>query len=263
MNYIALATLLIFVIFMGIGFKRGFFKQATSLLLCVVPMILSYFISPLVGAAIVNNTNIEDKIYDGVYNKIETTVEENIKKTITEKKEEVAVNIDDNYIKNATEEYMNTEFNRSQQVDIINNLPIPSFMKNGLLENNNDEIKDSLGITGFYQYVSRYITYMAMNLIAFIATYILIMIVMTVIKIAIAFAVELPIVRSIDKLGGLVFGFAQALAIVWVLLLATVMLSGTQAGDYIISQIDDNMLLSFLYQKNLLVHVITNFTHII
>lgn len=262
MNYIAIGVILLFVIFMAVGFKRGFFKQATSMLISIVPMILSYVLSPIIGGAIVNYSNIEETIYNKIYEKIEITVEETITQELETRAVQLGISADAETIKLTTQEYMKTDFNKSEQVDIINNLPVPSFMRNALIENNNDETKNNLKINGFYDYIARYITYMLMNVITFVTTYIVIMILLIILKATISYAVEIPIVRSIDKIGGLLFGTGQALAIVWVLLLGTVLFTGTEIGAYISSQINGNIILHFLYEKNLLMHMITNFMHI-
>ena len=54
-----------------------------------------------------------------------------------------------------------------------NEAQIPAFVKKILLENNNSEIYDRLGVETFTDYVKTYVTELVVNILAYVTTFIL------------------------------------------------------------------------------------------
>ena len=79
---------------------------------------------------------------------------------------------------NGTESPENIEIPRDMQISAIENADIPSVFKNLLLTNNNSEIYDKLGVTGFVSYVSAYMAKLIINVAAFLLTFIVVSIIL-------------------------------------------------------------------------------------
>ena len=136
---------------------------------------------------------------------------------------------------NGTEPLENIEIPRDMQISAIENADIPSVFKNLLLTNNNSEIYDKLGVTGFVSYVSAYM-------------------VVSIILRAIIFSLnvvsELPVVGLVNRLAGGVLGMLMVLIIVWLVFLVVTMLYTTGIGKSMIAMIQENEFLKTIYEYN-------------
>jgi hypothetical protein len=59
-------------------------------------------------------------------------------------------------------------------------------------------------------------------------------------------------------LGGIACGAVHGLMILWILCIVVTIFSWTQAGQWVIAQINEDALLSFLYDNNYLLTTLTN-----
>lgn len=266
-NTMFVIVMLIFLLFIIIGFCRGLFKSIFKLLAGVLAMALSYFLAPLVSGVLINNTAIDDYIKGIVDAKIESTVENKIEKQVREELEQTlgisAGAIDPKIIDSAVEAAKNVELTRSEQIEMINNISAPDFMKDALIENNYDDIKQTMGVSNFYDYISTYISYMVMNAVAFGMTYVIITLLFILISVALTAAVNLPIVNTINRFGGIVFGAGEALLVVWILFAIISLAATTDAGSNMYAQIVENQFLKTLYDKNVINNVIVGISKVI
>lgn len=263
MNTLTIIVLLIFFIFILLGYKRGLFRSAFRLVLGAVSILLSYFLAPIVAGLIINYTNVDNFIHDKIYVKIETVAEEKIREQL---QSEMGVALDaagNALIDQMVYEALQTEPTKNQQIQMIQSLEIPAFITNALLDNNHQEVKEGMGVKSFYDYIATYISYMIVNAIAFLVTTFILGILFTLIFVALSVAVKLPIVNIINRLGGMLFGCAEALLFVWVLFVFVAIFSGSGFGELIYNQVNESRLLSILYDKNILTAVITDLTKIL
>lgn len=151
------------------------------------------------------------------------------------------------------------EIPRDVQIAAIQNADMPDVFKNLLLVNNNEEIYQRLGADGFVSYVAKYLTRLIINLIAFILT----LLVVTVILRAIIFALDiisnLPVLGFVNRLAGGVLGAVGALIIVWILFLIVTMLYTTSIGKDIFAMIQEEPILSMIYENNPVLKLATIF----
>jgi uncharacterized membrane protein required for colicin V production len=260
MNALFLVVALIFLIFMILGYTRGLFRSVFKLLAGVLAMTLSYLLAPLIGNIIINYTTIDDSISNVIETKIEETVRENVESEIKTQLE-TATGMASSYIDQATidsavNETMQTELTRNQQIELINNISAPEFIKNALIENNQDSIKKSLGAGNFYEYIARYISRMVVNAISFAITGCLTGVILSIISSMLSGAVRIPIINNINRIGGIVFGFVEALVIVWILFAVIGLVMGTTQGAVWYNQITENKLLGIINDKNIINDII-------
>lgn len=67
---------------------------------------------------------------------------------------------------------------------------------------------------------------------------------------------ELPVLGSVSRLIGGVWGFAEGVMVVWVLFIVTTSLTVSELGQTVMISIANNPILRFLYQNNLILAVI-------
>jgi uncharacterized membrane protein required for colicin V production len=259
-NAMFLAVAMIFIIFIILGYIRGLFKSVFKFLAGVLAMALSYLLAPVVGNAIINYTALDDYISNAIETSIEAAVRQTVEdrvKTQLESTTGIPVSyLDANVINSAVDEAMNTEPNRNQQIEVISNISAPEFVRSALIENNQESIKMSMGVDGFYEYISTYISYMIINSLSFAISAIIINIILTVISAMLSGAVNIPIINNINRIGGMAFGFAEALIIVWILFTIVGIGISTSPGGALYNQITENRVLNFINDKNVINNVI-------
>ncbi len=143
----------------------------------------------------------------------------------------------------------------------IENLKLPQSMKDALIENNNSEVYQLLGVDRFIEYVSTYLAGMLINAIVsvlmFLATFILIQLLVRWLDLI----ARLPIIYGLNKIAGALLGLAHGLLLLWVGGLLLDLFSATPLGASLMDQVRESAWLSFLYQYNLLGFLLKGILH--
>ena len=145
---------------------------------------------------------------------------------------------------------------KADQSRIIEKLPVPQSLQESLEENNNAAIYQRLGVDGFTDYVSGFVSNMCLNIIGYVLTFLLVFFALHVLMIVFDFVDRLPVIHGINHFAGALLGIIKGLLIIEVLLLLLVPFSGTGFGTGVLEQIDRNAVMSALYHKNLLVKLL-------
>lgn len=256
-------VILIFAIFMLIGYKRGLFRSILKLVLTGLSFMLAYFFAPIVGSIIIEHTNIDEYFYDKIYMVIQSEVEKRVSEEIQNTMQAVDANLMQQLTTQTTQTVMASEPDRNTQISIIQSSGLPSYIKDALVANNNDEVKRELGVGGFYDYMATYVSYMLINAVSFILTLGMVRLLLGVLSLCLSFVVELPIVGSINRLGGALFGAAEGLLIVWLLFCVISLFEDGEMGRILCEQIYSNKFLTLLYERNIFVMVIEELAAII
>lgn len=136
------------------------------------------------------------------------------------------------------------------QRTVIENLHLPKQMKEALLENNNREIYQILGVSTFFEYIGAYLSNMILNLIGsvlvFILSYLGLRFLMNVMDI---FA-KLPIINGMNQIAGAVLGLIRGLLWIWGFFLVVDLFSSRFWAQLVLAQIHGSIWLSFLYHNN-------------
>lgn len=217
MNWILIVVLAILIGNALIGLRVGFIKTVFSLASMLVALILTVWFSPTVNDMLQNNEK-----FGGL---------------ITEKVEQML----------SLEE---KESDISDQDAYIEGLPLPKSIKNTLIENRDKGIKDLKG------YIASYITGIIINSLAFILTFISILVILWVICFALNIISKLPILNQINKLAGMLAGVVHGLVIVWLLLILLTVFGGSKFGQDAFVMIEESVLLSLIYNNNFLLTIV-------
>lgn len=93
--------------------------------------------------------------------------------------------------------------------------------------------------------------------IVYIVMFVLLLALAGVIGILLNVIEKLPVLKQINKLAGGVAGLVKGLLIVWIAAILVMILSNTPIGIKIAADIDGNVFLKFLYDKNLIMYFLT------
>lgn len=212
------------------GHHKGFIRLVVSVVALVISLITVHLAVPYAVSWIRRNTPI--------YENVKTRVEE-------------AAGLDE-ILGNMMNGEDRTSMEKSAERAAIETLRLPEQMKRLLLENNNGEVYDLLGVGIFRDYVSSYLTGIiiraAVSVILFLGVFILL-------HVAVAWLdliARLPILSGLNQIAGAVLGGVEALFFIWVFFLLLTALSGTEIGVRAMEQLNASVWLSWLYRHNLL-----------
>jgi uncharacterized membrane protein required for colicin V production len=230
MNWLLIVVLLILLGNAIIGMRVGFIKTVFSLVSLILALILTLWISPMVKNYMMGN----EKFYNSVANKVEKLLP-----------------------------FGEEEIMEEEQPEAIEGLSVPKSIKEGLLKNNTVENYKDMAITGFKQYVSRYLTGVIINSLSFIATFIAILLLLWVIFMALDLISKLPLLNQVNKTAGLLAGLVHGLILVWLFFILLNVFGGTAFGQSVLELVGENEVLSIIYNNNILLKFITGATKIL
>ena len=98
------------------------------------------------------------------------------------------------------------------------------------------------------------------NCIAYIVVFVIVIIILQIIVRAINLVSKLPVINTMNKLGGAIIGLIRGLIIVWIGLIAVTMLGSTRTGVQMYEQINNSKPLSYLYSNNVILNTILYIT---
>ena len=270
-NWLLIIVGVIFLLCIAVGYIRGFFKIGLSLLSSVLTIVIMMYLSPYVADALAKYTPIDEMIEKKC---VESFMPE-VSGSIFEGKDLTGTpfaNIDDDTLQNianedwkrigiTTDDILNVigEIPKDQQISLIEKSNLPSFLKTALLENNNSEIYDELGVSKFPNYVAEYISRMVIKILSFLVTFVLTFVIVRALMVAVDIIGELPMLGFLNHCGGGVLGLGVALVIVWLLFLVLTLIYSTDVGKQCFELIEKSPVLTGLYQMNPLLTKLLSF----
>ena len=140
----------------------------------------------------------------------------------------------------------------SAQRTAIERMDLPQTLKDILLENNNNEIYQMLGVQEFTEYVSAYLADILINVLVtdflFIVSFILIHFLIKWLDLV----ARLPIISGLNHIAGAVVGLLEGLLILWTAGFVLSLCSATPTGQMLEAQVYASPWLTFLYRYNII-----------
>ena len=142
------------------------------------------------------------------------------------------------------------EIPKDVQIREIEDAPMPQFLKDELIENNNSTIYGELGVDSFPRYVAAYISRLVLNLLSFIVTFLLAIIIVKALMFAVNIIGELPVLGLVNHIAGGFLGLVLAVVIIWIAFLIMTLAYSTQIGSTCFDMVERSQILKFLYDTN-------------
>lgn len=137
------------------------------------------------------------------------------------------------------------------QRKVIESLNLPEELKGMLIENNNNEVYQMLGVDAFTDYIGDYLANIILSLVGYVVSFLIVYIVIRLIMKALDVVARLPILSGLNRIAGALLGGIQGLLLLWIGFLVLTACSGTVWGMSLIKQIEASSWLSFLYHYNI------------
>ncbi len=160
-----------------------------------------------------------------------TTIDENIKAGVTEQLKKLDIN----------KESTTKEENESFVTEYIN-----KYVNEAIEQGKEDVI----------EYVSDKLSIAIINVIMALIVFIVSMTVLLIISLFLKLLVKLPILRQIDKSGGIIYGILRAIIVIYVILAILSVMSAMIEDFSIIKAIEDSTIGNMMYNNNLILKMI-------
>jgi len=227
MNLLVLGILAFILLLVFRGYRKGFFKSAASAIGIVLAVLLTAILYPGVNKLLCQYTVLDDVIEQKIIEKFELP----------------------EGTKTAT---------RNEEIDTIENLDLPDNVKGWLIANCNGETFLESGVDNVCSYIAKSLTAMVMRGISYVLTLLVLLLLLHILIMVLDVANYIPIVKSINKAGGAIFGAGQGILIVWIFMGIVTLLSTFSWAYQVIQMIDESPLLAWLYKKDIFLKIIVD-----
>lgn len=225
MNGLVIVVVVVLAGYAILGRKRGFIRTVFTLFSTIIALMLTMWISPIISKEVVKN----EKIYGYVMDRVEVIIDfSHVGRTLTE------------------------------QVEFVDQLPLPKSIRTTLLENNNSEVYVAMAVDSFEDYVCGTIANIMINAGVFVLIMLIVTITLAILSEVLNIISKLPIINGINKTAGLLVGLLHGFIIVWVGCIVILVFGTTSIGQYLLALINESEFLGVIYNNNILLQVITN-----
>jgi len=258
MNWLLIAVIVVFLIGIIVGALRGFIRIGVSLLTTILTLVLVTFLNPYVSDAVIQFTPIDEMIKDEcmeIFMPSFSLEDVDLSQTpLADYGIESLEGVDLASLGLEIEDLSSLigEIPKDTQIRLIEDAEIPAFLKDALLEHNNNEIYEQLGVTSFPEYIATYIANTLISICTFVITFILAWLLVRSLAAVADLISHLPIIKGVNQIAGAGVGLIFALIFVWVGFLAITILYTTSIGEMCFEMISESAILTFLYEKNVL-----------
>lgn len=184
MNILDLSVILIFASCIYMGYRRGLVLSLYSVCGWMLALFLARQIYPYVSQFLLNSF-----VYDFVYGLVEANL--NLDALIAEK-------------------------SISAQNTLISSLSLPGFIIGVLQSGNNPVLYELFKASNLAEYIYAYLTVICINMLSIILSFMLISIILRAVLRSFNVVTRLPVIHTLNRLGGIAAGALQGLLIVWI-----------------------------------------------
>lgn len=257
MNIALLVVVVIFVIFAGMGWKKGIIRTAVSLVSLVISLLAGVVLTPVVTQYIKQNTEIYSSVEKGVYEVMLNS--KDLEEAVDEEMGEESADVDkaEQIMEQDESGIINIAKEISQKMGLPDSLVdgIKSIEKNEILENviqTGEVTVKNIVAAVVAASIAGIILKLTVYAILFFVTWVVLRIIVGVTDLI----SRLPVISQINKAAGLCLGIAEGLVIVWVMFAVVTACGTSEWAATMLIDIGNSGLLSFLYNNNLILKFI-------
>ena len=142
------------------------------------------------------------------------------------------------------------------QTEIIEGMPLPEFLKDALLENNNPVIYQLLDVSSLKEYIAGFLANVCLNILSVVLAFLLIYIAVTIVLNALHLFSKLPVLSFFNHFMGFLVGGVKGLFFVWLGLAVLTVFQCRAAWDGVFTAMDATYITKILYENNVLQNLI-------
>jgi uncharacterized membrane protein len=149
------------------------------------------------------------------------------------------------------------ETGKAAETQFINTLPLPSFITESMIENNNPEIYQLLDASSLEGYIAGFAANMIISAIALLAAFLIALVGIRIIAGMLDILTKLPIVNTLNKTGGAIAGFLQGVVTLWILIAVFSFFFARSDNPEIYRSIQNAPVANYFYENNIILDMIT------
>ena len=223
MNWLFLVLLAFCILGVIRGACKGLVRMAVSMVFLVLVFVLASVINPYVSSFIRDNTELYRTFTESCSDMIEDRMEE-----------------------------AGDALTLNAQVQIIDELPLPKTVKDGLLKNNTAMSYKKLSADKFADYVAAYVGNLLLCAVAFLLSFVLALILMQIFLHVTDLLTALPVISQINFAGGALLGFIWSMIFIGLFFILASLLSGTGFGQMVQAAVQESASVRWFYDHNML-----------
>ena len=228
MNIALIITIAILALCAFASYKKGFVQAVFSTCSLIAALILTIWLNPIVS----KNLQSNDEIMNFFKEKIQTVM-------------------------NLAE--LEEEHKTASNAEFVEALNLPDIFVEMLDKGMGDYMEDSaVSIAELSDRIAGSIAGVIITAISFLVLFIVLDIVIHFVGKLLDWMTELPLLKQVNEIFGLLLGLVEGLLIIWVLCILLTSFAGTEFGQTVLKQINESSFLSLIYNNNLLLHFITS-----
>lgn len=225
-NYCLIAVLIVLLLGVIKGYRKGFLRLAVSLVSLVFIVVISTKVAPYVSDFVINNTST----YENVRHKI------------------IEVYADKNgAIDNSLPE---------NQGATIDSYGLPELITGALISNNNSDMYHKLAATLFEEYISGYLAKIVIKAGSFCGLFVIFGIIMFIVLTTIKIIEKIPVLKTFNRILGVFAGLSISLIVIWIVFIAIMIFFTDSLGMKMLAQIRDSIFLSYLFNNNMVMKLL-------
>ena len=237
MNWLFYTVVVVLLIGALVGYRRGAIRIAVSLLAIIITLGVTFLLTPRVTDIVIEQTSADEWIEEKGQDVLESVLNESWQAKEDEDKE------------------MTKQF----QSQLIENAEVPQIIKDYFQRNNNPEVYTLLGAENFTDYITKSISRLIISLVVSVCIFAVVSLVIRLILYALDVVPVLPVIGTVNRLAGALFGTVAALLVIWLAFMLITVFCTAESGMKLMTMINENEFLSFLYNNNYVMKMVTGF----
>lgn len=210
------------------GIIRGLIKTLFGLTSLLVAVILTWMLTPMISHVVIEQTSFDEIISEQVVE---------------------LLNI---------EEMLITNLDTTEAVRTLNDLSLPGNVVESLVENYSPQLINHFNIDSIADYVGASLSVMAVKALVFVVIFIVIIIALNAIATLLDLIARLPVLKQLNRLGGLGIGLLIGVLIVWVAGIGLSFIISIQSTEALSELIEASILAKIFYYNNPLQNYVMN-----
>lgn len=142
------------------------------------------------------------------------------------------------------------------QAQIIDGMPLPDFLKEALLENNNPVIYQLLDVDSLKEYIAGFLANVCLNILSVVLAFLLIYIAVTIVLNALHLFSKLPVLSFFNHFMGFLIGGLKGLFFVWLGMTVLTFFQCRAGFEGLFRAMDMTYIANVLYENNILQQLI-------
>ncbi|MCL2171684.1 MAG: CvpA family protein [Defluviitaleaceae bacterium] len=134
--------------------------------------------------------------------------------------------------------------------DVIQNLPLPQFLRDYIAANDNPIIRTSLAATGLTDFIGGFVTSIIINIISIIIVFILVFAGLVIITGLLDIIARLPVINTLNKLLGAAVGAVWGVLVIWFLLGTAAIFLAAGTDFPMMEALDSSSIARFFHEAN-------------